>query len=451
MTQLEHPGAQSVPGPTLSADERLELERLRREVDSLRTEGHRPRRNVRWRSLVATVLIVLGCVLAPVAGVAVWTNNQVSNTDRFVRSVSPIIQDPDVQNRITERVTATIFEYVDVQGIANEGIDALEQQGLPANVGDRLQNLTPTLASAVTGFVRDRVAELVASPAFVSAWNQALRVAHRQMNSVLSGESEGVVIRGDSVYLDLAPFIDVAKQRLSAAGLTVVDRVPEVHPTVELAKADTLVRAQTAYGTLNNVAGVLPWIALGLLVVGVYLARDRFRAMVGAGLGLALSMVVLAAGLLVARSMLVGAVPPGAAPATASGFDIAVTYLRLGLRALLMLGLVVALAGFLAGRSESAVRIRRWSADRLHGIRGGPAAGGPVSMWVRAHLRGLRISAVVLAVLAFVFVEQPTGATILVIAALLLVVLAVIEFLGRPADTPPIDADVAVPEPASRN
>jgi hypothetical protein len=72
-------------------------------------------------------------------------------------------------------------------------------------------------------------------------------------------------------------------------------------------------------------------------------------------------------------------------------------------------------------------------------------------MWVRAHLRGLRISAVVLAVLAFVFVEQPTGATILVIAALLLVVLAVIEFLGRPADTPPIDADVAVPEPASRN
>jgi hypothetical protein len=400
---------------------------------------------------MAIVLIVVGCVLAPVAGIAVWTNNQVSDTDRFVRSVSPLIADPDVQNRITERVTDTIFEYVDVQGLANEAIAALEGQGLPANLGDRLQNLTPTLASAATGFVRDKVAELVASPAFVSAWNQALAAAHRQIDSVLSGESEGIVFRGDSVYLDLAPFIDLAKERLSAAGLTVVDLVPEVHPTVELAKADTLVRAQTAYTTLNTVAGVLPWIVLGLLVVGVYLARDRFRAMVGAGLGLVLAMVVLAAGLLVARSLLVGAVPAGAAPATASGFDIVVTYLRLGLRALIVLGLVLALAGFLAGRSETAVGIRRWSADRLHSLRGGPAADGPVSTWVRSHARGLRIGAVVLAVLAFVFLEQPTGAAILVIAALLLVALAVIEFLGRPATPAPADADVAVPETGSRS
>jgi hypothetical protein len=253
---------------------------------------------------------------------------------------------------------------VDVQGLADEGIDALVAQGLPVELSDRLQNLTPTLAAAVTGFVQDKVAELVASPAFVGAWNQALAVAHRQLNSVLSGDSDSVVIRGDSVFLGLAPFIDLAKDRLSAAGLTAVDLVPPVHPTVELAQANTLVRAQTAYNTLNTVAGVLPWIALGLLVVGVYLAGNRFRAMVGVGLGVVLAMVVLAAGLLVAWSLLVGAVPAGAAPAT--GFDIVVTYLRLGLRALIVLGLVLALAGFLAGRSESAIRIRTWSAGRLH-------------------------------------------------------------------------------------
>jgi hypothetical protein len=139
----------------------------------------------------------------------------------------------------------------------------------------------------------------------------------------------------------------------------------------------------------------------------------------------------------VARSLLVGAVPAGAAPATASGFDIVVTYLRLGLRALLILGLVLAIAGFLAGRSESAVRIRRSVAGRLHRIRGGQAATGPVGTFVRAHLRGLRIGAVAVAVLAFVFLEQPTGAAILVIAALLLAVLALIEFLGRPPEVPP--------------
>ena len=439
MTQLESPSAGPTTGPALTADEREELLRLRREVASARTAPP-ARRTFRWRSLTAVVLIVLGCVLAPVAGVSVWVNNQVSDTDRFVRTMSPLVSDPDVQNALTNRLTTTIFENVDVQSIADDGLDALAAQGLPQQLVDRLETLTPTLTSAVTGFVRDRIAELVASPAFASVWNQVIRVAHRQLDAILSGDSEGVVVRGDAVLVDLAPFIDLAKQRLSDAGLTVVDQVPEVHPTVEVAKADTLVRAQSAYSTLDSVASVLPWIVLLLLVVGIYLARNRFRALVGTGLGLALSMVVLGAGLLVARALLVDAVPSRAAPAAASGFDIVVHYLRLGLRSLIVLGLVLALAGFLAGRSDSAVRIRRWTSDHLHGIRGGPSADGRVATFTRAHVRGLRIGAVALAVLVFVFMEQPTGVTILVIAALLLVALAVVEFLARPA-TPADQAD----------
>ena len=447
MTQLESAAVEPPAGAPLTVDEREELLRLRRELESVRTSPPRPRRTFRWRSLLATVLIVLGCVLAPVAGVSVWVNNQVSDTDRFVRTMTPLVDDPEVQARLTERLTTTVFEYVDVQAIADDAVDALAAQGLPAQVTDRLSTLTPTLASAVTGFVRDRIAELVGSQAFATAWNQAIEVAHRQAVSVLSGDSESIVIRGDMVVLDLAPFVVLAKERLSDAGLTAVSLVPDVHPTVELAQADTLVTAQSAYSTLNTIADVLPWIVLLLLAVGIYLARNRFRALVGSGLGIALSMVVLGAGLLVARSLFIDAVPAGGAPAAASGFDIVVAYLRLGLRALLVLGLVLALAGFLAGRSESAVRIRRSVAGRLHGIRAGKAGTGPVGTFVRGHLRGLRIGAVALAVLVFVFMEQPTGVTILVIAALLLVALAVIEFLGRPPGPPP-DEPAAVPEGA---
>ncbi|CCH88244.1 putative Integral membrane permease [Modestobacter italicus] len=443
MTQLGSPTVQPAPAAALTADERSELLRLRREMAELQTQP-RPRTKRRWRSLVAVVLIVLGCVLAPVAGVAVWVNNQVSDTDRFVRTMSPLVDDPDVQAALTNRLTTTVFQYVDVQGIADDAVDALGAQGLPPQVVTRLETLTPTLASAVTGFVRDRIAQLVASDRFERVWDQAITTAHRQLDAVLSGDSQGVVVRGDAVFLDLAPFIDLAKERLSQAGLTAVDLVPEVHPSVEIAKADTLVRAQSAYTALDNVARVLPWVVLLLFAVGVYLARNRFRALVGTGLGLALSMVVLAAAILVARGLLVGEVPAAAAPATASGFDIVVTYLRLGLRTLLVLGLVLALAGFLAGRSDTAVHFRRSVARRLHETRGGPAADGPVATWVRAHVRGLRIGAVAVAVLVFVFLTQPSGIAVLVIATGLLVVLAVIEFLGRPATAPPVPAD-AVP------
>jgi hypothetical protein len=442
MTTIDSPSAGTASGPTLTADERDELIRLRHQVAALSAAAPPPRRKFRWRSFTAVLLIVLGCVLAPVAGVSVWVHNQVSDTDRFVRSIGPLVDDPDVQAALTNRLTATVFQFVDVQGIADDAVDALGAQGLPPAVVTRLSTLTPTLASAVTGFVHDKIGELVASPQFAAVWNQVIRTVSRQMNAILSGDSESVVIRDDTVFLDLAPFIDLAKQRLSDAGLSAVSLVPEVHPTVALAKADTLVRAQSAYTALDTVATVLPWLVLLLLIVGVYLARNRFRALVGVGLGIALSMVVLAAGLLIARGFLVGAVPARAAPATASGFDISVTYLRYGLRALAVLGLVVALAGYLAGRSESAVRLRAWASTRLHSIRSGSEP-GPISLWTRAHVKGLRIGAVALAVLSFVFLSQPSGVAILVIAALLLVVLAVIEFLARPGP------ETAVAEPPS--
>ncbi|WP_346277058.1 hypothetical protein [Pseudonocardia sp.] len=99
------------------------------------------------------------------------------------------------------------------------------------------------LQAAATDFVRDKVGQLVVSPQFAAAWNQAVWVAHQQLVTVLSGDGQAIVVQGGTVYLDLAPFVDAAKQRLSAGGLTAVDLIPEVHPTIALAPPDQVVRA----------------------------------------------------------------------------------------------------------------------------------------------------------------------------------------------------------------
>jgi hypothetical protein len=435
MSQVYGPEVQDA----LTRDERAELDRLRLENSSLRDSTSRPRRHIRWRSVIAAVLLVIGCALVPVSLVAVWSHDEVSDTDRFVQTVGPLAADPAVQEAITNRVTTTVFEYVHVEQLADEAIAALAAQGLPPQLVQRLTAFTPTLQTAATGFVRDKVAQMVASPQFDAAWQQAVRIAHQQATTVLSGQSSTIVVQGGTVYLDLAPFIDAAKQRLAADGLTAVNLIPEVHPSIALAPADQLVRAQSAYTTLEYVATVLPWITVLVLAVGVYLARRHLRALVGAGLGIALALVVLAAGLLVARGLLVGAVPTAGAPAAAAAFDIVVQSLRSSGRALLVLALVVALGAFLAGSSATAVGVRGWAAGLLHGIRGGPSSTGPVVTWVREHVRMLRIAAVALAALIFVFLDQPTGAAILVIATVLLVVLGGIEFLARPGA--PVAAD----------
>jgi hypothetical protein len=118
----------------LSADERAELERLRAEVSDLRSQVStvaalptdqpvaptpRPRRQ-RWRSVVATFLIVVGCILAsPLSVVAVWTKNLVTDTDRYVATVAPLADDPAIQNAVADKITVQIFTHLDVAGVTN--------------------------------------------------------------------------------------------------------------------------------------------------------------------------------------------------------------------------------------------------------------------------------------------------------------------------------------------
>jgi hypothetical protein len=117
-------------------------------------------------------------------------------------------------------------------------------------------------------------------------------------------------------------------------------------------------------------------------------------------------------------------------------YDQIVAYLRLGLRTVLVLALVVAAGAFLTGQSTTAVRTRHSLAAGIGWLRGGAEEAGwrtgPVGTWVSANKQLLRIAAVALAALALVFWGQPTGKTILVLAGLLLVALALIEFLSQP-------------------
>jgi hypothetical protein len=58
----------------------------------------------------------------------------------------------------------------------------------------------------------------------------------------------------------------------------------------------------------------LPILTLLLLAPGVFLARSHRRALIGAGLGFAASMLVLGAGQAVFRSVYLGSVPAGLPP-----------------------------------------------------------------------------------------------------------------------------------------
>ena len=149
-------------------------------------------------------------------------------------------------------------------------------------------------------------------------------------------------------------------------------------------------------------------------------------------------MLVLGIVLAIARGIYLNSVPSTVLPSDAAAvlYDTLVRFIKDGLRILLVVGLIVAIAAFFTGPSVTAVRTRQGLSKGLGWLRSsGERAGlrtGPVGSWTYQHRTALRISAVALFAIIFVFLATPSAASAIILAILLLVVLGLIELIGRP-------------------
>jgi hypothetical protein len=388
---------------------------------------------MRWRTVVASVLIVLGCVLAPLSVLGVWARSQVTDTDRYVETMAPLASHPDVQESLTNRITIAIMQYVDVSDLVRETADALAGAGLPPRAADALRGLSGPAEAGARSFIHDQVSRVVKSDAFATAWETVNRVAHQQLVAVLSGKSQGAVtVQGDTVTLDLAAFVLSVKQQLINAGFTLAARIPDLHLQFTIIQSEDIKRGQKLYRFVDRFGYILPFVTLVLLAGGVIAAKNRRRAAVWAGLGVAISMVLLGAGLALGRHVYLDRLPVSVSSATAAAvFDTTVRFLRTGLRSVLVIGLIVAAGAFLSGPSSAAVSTRAAFRRVFARTRGNP--------WVYRNRVPLRIAVVGIACLAYVFWNYPTGKVALLLAILVVLAFAAIELLagrGNGAGTP---------------
>jgi hypothetical protein len=422
-------------------DEHAELQRLRAELRNLRQRGAPPpqatvRHRGRWRAPVAVVLITLGCILAPVAVLGVWAGNQVTNTDRYVANMTPLISQPSIQHALSDKITTEITTRLDAKALTTQVAAELSRDNLP-RLSTLLTNFSGPIASGINGFVGTAVSRIVASPAMATLWVQANRTAHAGLVKVLSGQGNGALAeQNGEVVLQIGPLITQVQQQLTARGLTFANKIPTVNATFPLFAAPNLAKAQQGYRLINALKWLLPFLSVLLMVAGIFVARGRRHGLIGAALGLSASMLVLAVALLIARSIYLRSVPSTALPADAAAalYDTLVRFIKDGLRVLLLVGLVIAAGAFLTGPSAAAVRVRGAARSGIGWTRGQfERAGlrtGPVGTWVAVHKTLLRIGALAVVALIFVFWGQPSLALVIWLVVLLLVVLGLIELLG---------------------
>ena len=431
-----------------------EVERLRARVAELEAEltgAEAPpasrtiheRRSV-WWAISSAVLITLACLLAPLSVTSVWASTQVSDTDQYVQTVAPLADDPAVQSAIAEDVSRAVLEYIDVETLTSELLQTLAQgENVPPRIATALPALSVPITNGVENFTRTQVSRVVASPQFAVVWERVNRLAHEQVVTLLEGNEGGAVsAQEDTITLNLGPVIQQVKERLVAEGFTIAERIPTIDRSFVLVQSEGVTKAQGVYRLLNTLGTWLPFIAIAMLALGVFLARDRRRALLRGSLGVVGSMIILGLALAIGRAMYLDAVPSEVLPETAAAtvFDTLVRFLRTSLRATAVLGLVVALGAFMTGPAPAAVRARRFLEGGIGSLRGGAEAAGwntgPVGAWIYANKRGLRIAILIAAGLVLVFWTRPTALVVLLTALVCLLAFGVIEFLGRPVGPP---------------
>jgi hypothetical protein len=428
-----------------------EISRLKAEVARLESELSQTRletapetgppggRHGWWRPVVVTVALVLVGLLAPLAVVATWAHDEISDTNRYVETVTPLASNAAVQQAIADRVTTEVFDRLDVEAVTQNAINGLRSRGLPPRAATSLSALATPLANGIRTFVNKQVLKFLKTDQFQQAWIAANREAHTQMVAVLTGETGGTVkVSGDTVSVNLAAVINSVKSRLEDAGFALASKIPTVNAEFTIFKSADLAKAQRGFHALDVLARTLPVLALILLGVAVLVGRSRRRNLVVGALVVALSMILLGAALNAARFAYLDAIPTSVLPqdAAAAVYDTLVHFIRLNLRAVLVLFLAIAAIAWVSGPAPAPVAVRRGTTRTLDVVRhGSDRAGlrtGPVGTAAYTYRTPLRVTVLGIALLVYVLAAHPTGAFTLVVLVVACLVLLLIELVARP-------------------
>lgn len=448
-----------MPGPT--EDElreriaALEAENAELRRDSARTtddERAKPRRGWGW-TLLAVVLIVLGAVLAPVAVVASWARVQLTDTDAFVATFAPLAKDPAVQNFVTDQTMTVIQDKVNIPQLTSQVVDGITKLGTGPVATKALDGLKAPIALGIVNLLHSTVGDFVSSSAFAQVWEQALRASHDQLTATMQNSSNAAVKVGSngSIGIQLGPIVDRVKQLLVARGLTFASQIPSVNRTVTIAQSSSIPTLQLYYGLAVAAGTWLPWVSLGLLALGVVVARRRALTLVWAAVALALAMAVVIVAISIGHVLFVGSVSPSLIPAGVAEtvYSTVTTAMVDTAIAVLVLGIVVAVVGWYAGPFAVPRRLRGFfgagvgrlrTAAEEHGITTGRAG-----EWMYAQRVLLRAVVAVIAAAVVLLVRPLTPSLIvwtLVIAAL---VIGVLELVERPAVVLPAEVDEDTP------
>ncbi|HYN71636.1 MAG TPA: hypothetical protein VES60_03965 [Nakamurella sp.] len=308
-----------------------------------------------WR-ITSIVLLILGCVLAPLGLTASWAKNLVTDQTAYLEAVGPLATNPVVIDAAQNKAVAAIDDAITNLNLADKLGDELTNLGLPPKLASLAVGFAPLLRAQITDVITTVVHKVLTSEEFVSAWQKANAEAHKAFVGVMTGENTEQI---SGVSVKLGSLIGTIKGKLAANGVTWASQIPDVPVQFDIANNADVKKIQGYYDLLNTLGTLLPWLAIVFLLASIVIAPSRIKGLFRVAVWLAVSMVVLAIGLSIGRSYVVSAAPSQPEVTKALAAQLTVN-LRATIRAILIASIVIAAVAWIYSPWKSATALRAW-------------------------------------------------------------------------------------------
>jgi hypothetical protein len=348
-------GAASVPGPSTAA-----------------TPTAPPRRRRWW----VGGLFVLATLCGVLAVLAVWANRQALNTDNWTTTSSRLLENKDVQ--------AAVASYAVTELFASGGPQAEIKSALPA----LLQPLAGPISSGLQQLAEKVAPRVLASSQVQTLWREANRSAHTTLLKIINGGGSLASTNGGVVTLNLHAIVDQLAATLGAQGAvsaaqsklagnagavqgaagTLGITLPPSSGQLVIMRSSQLKTVQDIAADIKGLALVLPILTFVLFGLAIWFSRDRRRQALRTtgwcfvGVGLLVLLARRVGGNDIVDSLVKN---PENRPAGHAVWTIGTSLLSDIAVALVVYGLILVVAAWLAGGTRPAVAVRRWLAPTL--------------------------------------------------------------------------------------
>jgi hypothetical protein len=351
---------------------------------------------------------MLASAVLVIAIMAMWIRAQIVDTNGWTQTSVRLLENEKVREFVANGLSERLLKVVDVQNIAADK--------LPHG----LAPLAPALATAAAQLVPQAIDRALEVPAVQELWAHANRLAHARVTELLNGGGSQLSTAGGVVTLNLEALLDRLGQRLGV-GSEIGAKLPTEQRHIVLLRSKQLRAAQDVVKGLRDLSFVLPALVVLMYVGALALAAgSRRRVLLDIGVGIVAAALLT---LLLRRwveSYVVDTLVlnEGARPAVHEVLSIATSGWRDRALWLLITGVLVLFAGWLAGPMRLAVKLR--------GLVAGPLERHPA--WFVTGAIGLAL------LIATLGPERTPGQAIPLLVELVLVVVGVLALRRQVAE-----------------